>query len=144
MGDLSGNLSRHEIACQCGCGFDTMDIKTVSLIQEYADFLKEKYDTKVIVDIRGGNRCKEHNEFVQKKYNPNYIQYSSKSRHMVADSVDIKYFVMIRGTKTQIDPKEVNEYFDKKYPDSLGLGIYHNRNHIDRRAEKARWDKTKS
>ena len=139
MGDLTKNLSRHEIECKCGCGFDTIDFKTVSLVQKYADYLEEKYNSKVIVDIRGGNRCKEHNEFVQKKYNPNYIPYSSDSRHMYADAVDVKYFVIIRGSKTQIDPKEVNEYFDKKYPNSLGLGIYHNRNHIDRRDKKTRW-----
>lgn len=144
MGNLSKNLSRYEIACRCGCGFDTFDTKTTSLVQEYADYLEEKYNAKVIVDVRGGNRCKEHNEFVQKKYNPNYIPYSSDSRHMYADAVDVKFFVVIDGNKTQIDPNEVNEYFDKKYPNSLGLGIYHNRNHIDRRDKKARWDKTKS
>jgi len=142
MGDLTKNLSRHEIACRCGCGFDTIDYKTVSLIQEYADHLEKIYNTKVIVDIRGGNRCKEHNEFVQKKYNPNYVPYSSNSRHMEAGAVDVKFFIIVRGNKQQKDPKEVNEYFDKKYPNSLGLGIYYNRNHIDRRDKKTRWDKS--
>lgn len=79
---------------------------------------------------------------MQKKYNPKYVPYSSKSTHMEAGAVDIKYFIIIRGNKTQIRPVEVNEYFDKKYPTSLGLGIYHNRNHIDRRSKKARWDKS--
>lgn len=142
MGNLTKNLSRHEIACRCGCGLDTIDFKTVSLIQEYADYLAEEYNTKVIVDIRGGNRCLEHNEFVQKKYNPNYIPYSSKSTHKDCNAVDVKFWIVVRGEKVQIDPVEVNDYFDKKYPNSLGLGIYHNRNHIDRRDKKVRWDKS--
>ena len=142
MGDLTRNLSRHEFECRCGCGFDTIDFKTVSILQEYADYLSKKHNTKVKIDVRGGNRCVEHNEFVQKKYNKNYIPYSSKSTHMNAGAADIKYFIYIRGEWKQISPVEVNEYFDKKYPNSLGLGIYDNRNHIDRRSTKARWDKT--
>ena len=143
MGDLTNNLSRSEIACSCGCGFDTIDFKTVNLIQEYADWLGTTHNTKVKVSIEGGNRCKEHNEVIQKKYNKNYVPYSSKSTHIDAKAVDIKYFILKGKAWVQIKPIEVNSYFDTVYPTTLGLGIYTNRNHIDSREVKARWDTTK-
>ena len=31
MGDLTKNISRYEIACKCGCGFDTIDIEVVRM-----------------------------------------------------------------------------------------------------------------
>lgn len=139
MGDLTKNLSRHEMACRCGCGFDTIDFMLVTVIQEYADMIAKQYNTTCIVDIRGGNRCKEHNETVQKKYVDNYVPYSSKSIHMDAKACDVKFFYMKGLVKYQVDPKVVHSYFTKKFPNTFGLGLYHNRNHIDTRTDKARW-----
>lgn len=140
MGELTKNLSRYEFECRCSnsCGFDTVDFMLIKMIQDGADYFETKYG-RIIVDIRGGNRCKEHNEFVQKKYVPNYVPYSSKSVHMEGKAADVKYFYFKDKAKTQISPEEVHSYFTKLYPTSKGLGLYHNRNHIDSRRNKARW-----
>jgi len=62
MGDLSKNLSRHEMICFCGCGFDTVDAKLVSALQGAAD----AFDA--IIRITGGNRCREHNYKLRELY----------------------------------------------------------------------------
>ena len=33
MGDLSENFSRHEFACKCGCGNDTVDAELIRVLQ---------------------------------------------------------------------------------------------------------------
>lgn len=142
MSKLTKNISRHEIACECGCGYDTIDFTVVNLVQKYADYLLARYRSKVVVDIGRGTSCVEHNETVQLKANPNYKPYTSKSTHLIAKAMDVKFYVFIRNKKTQIPPREVNEYFDKKYPNSLGLGVYTWGNHIDSRDLKARWNST--
>ena len=32
MGNLSKNISRHEVSCRCGCGSDSIDTETVGMI----------------------------------------------------------------------------------------------------------------
>ena len=46
MGDLSLNLSRHEFACQCGCGYDTVDFELVTVVQEGCEY----FDTTVTIN----------------------------------------------------------------------------------------------
>ena len=144
MGDLTKNLSRHEFECnpkECGCGFDTVDFVLVNMIQDSCDYFAEKYNSKISVSITGGNRCVDQNERVQKRANPDYIPFSSKSTHQEAKAADHKHYYYADGIKIQIDPKEVYDYYDKKYPDSKGIGLYHNRVHADSRTKKARWGK---
>lgn len=140
MGNLTKNLSRHEFECRCGCGFDTVDFMLIKLLQAGADYFNIEYG-KIIIDIRGGNRCKEHNETVQKKYVKDYIPYSSKSTHMDAKGSDFKYWYYDGLEKKQIEPLLIYNYFDNLFKDSLGLGLYHNRVHLDSRDKKARWGK---
>lgn len=116
MGDLSDNLSRHEFACKCGCGFDTVDVKTLDVIQRVCDYFR----TSVI--ITSGCRCVEHNVAVGG---------SKNSQHVKARAGDCKF--------KNTTPEEVYEYLDEKYPDSLGLGLYNTFIHIDTRTGKARW-----
>lgn len=142
MGDLTKNISRYELACRCGCGYNVADFETVNILQNTADHFGIVYQEKIIVDITGPNRCKEHNETVQKEYNPKYVPYSSKSPHINGGGVDFKLFRRApNGRKKQIDPKKIDEYLDKKYPNRLGLGLYDNRNHLDPRTTMARWNK---
>ena len=119
MGDLTKNLSRHEFKCKgknCGengignCGFDTVDFGLPIMIQDGADHFAKEYDSRIIVDITGGNRCKEHNETVQKEANKNYVPYSSKSTHMDAKGADHKFYFYDNGTKAQIPPLVVYDY----------------------------------
>lgn len=117
MGDLTKNLSRHEFACKCGCGFDTADIETVAVIQDVCDH----FECGVI--ITSGCRCEDHNKAVGG---------SKNSEHKKARAADCKFI----GMSTD----EIHDYLDKKYPDKYGFGIYNTFNHIDTRTGKARWD----
>jgi hypothetical protein len=139
MGDLTKNLSRKEFECECGCGFDTVDYELVVMIQDAADSFAVEHNSKITVEITGGNRCQKHNEEVQKQEVKNYVPFSSKSTHIEAKAADHKFFYYKDGIKTQIPPKKVYDYYDKKYPTSKGVGLYSNRTHVDSRAVKARW-----
>ena len=139
MGDLTNNLSRSEFECRCGCGFDTVDIELPRIIQGAANHFKQKLFTRIMVRITGPNRCINHNEEVQKEYNPDYVAFSSDSEHLRARAADIKLF--IRQTGEQIDPDLVADYFEDTYPDSLGIGRYNSRTHVDTRTNgPSRWD----
>lgn len=55
MGDLSNNFSRWEFACKCGCGYDDIDIRLVSILQGVRSAIKKS------ININSGCRCKAHN-----------------------------------------------------------------------------------
>lgn len=138
MGNLTKNLSRSEFACRCGCGFDTVDIELPRIIQGAADHFAHKLSTLIRVEVSGPNRCIEHNEEVQKEYNPDYVPFSSKAQHIKARAADFKLF--IRRTGEQIDPDLVADYFETKYPGRLGIGRYKGRTHVDNRTNgPERW-----
>lgn len=139
MGDLTKNLSRSEFECECGCGFDTVDFILPTMVQDSVTYFSKKYKSRIIIDITGGNRCVEHNEEVQREAYHNYVPFSSKSTHMDAKAADHKHYYFKNGVKIQIPPIEVYNYYDNKYPDSKGLGLYTNRVHADSRNNKARW-----
>lgn len=138
MGNLSKNFSRSEFECSCGCEFDTVDTVLLRVLQGVADHYSVVY-RKVRVTITSGCRCLAHNEEVQNEYNPSYVPFSSKSQHLYGKAVDFKVHTEIDGKWVQIPPDNVYEYIDQEYPDTLGLGMYSNRNHVDSRQEKARW-----
>lgn len=119
MGDLTKNFSRHEFACECGCGFDTVDYMLLIILQDLADHFGQP------VAISGGNRCFTHNLATKGA--------RRKSTHMEAKAADIK----VEDT----NPLLVYNYLTHKYPNSLGLGLYWNRVHVDSRDKAARWKK---
>ena len=127
MGDLTDNLSRKEMACNCGCGFDTVDIALAETLQDCVDHFREKYGACKLI-ITGPNRCPTHNEANGGAEN---------SQHLYGKAADHKLFF----SGVQIPPREVCDYYDSTYPNSLGVGLYHNRVHVDVRAIKARWSK---
>ena len=117
MGDLTNNLSRHEFACKCGCGLDTADIGTVSVVQDVCD----NFGCSVIVT--SGCRCTEHNEAVGG---------AKSSQHVKCRAADCVF----KGVK----PSWVFEYLCKTYPDKFGFGLYEDFVHIDTRSGgAARW-----
>ena len=119
MGDLSANLSRHEFACKCGCGFDTVDIETVDVIQGVCDHFI------CSVFITSGCRCAEHNKKVGGH---------PRSMHMLARAGDCKF----QG----VSPDLVWVYLNGKFPDQYGLGLYNSFIHIDTQSTgPKRWDK---
>ena len=117
MGDLTKNLSRHEFACKCGCGFDTMDWETVTLVQALCD----RFNTKVLV--HSGCRCTTYNRKVGG---------AKDSQHIKGRAMDIS----LEG----VSPETVYEYLDRWNKDNLGLGLYKTFVHVDTRSSgKARW-----
>jgi len=124
MGNLTKNLSRHEFACECGCGFDTADFDLVNALQNCVDHFTGCY-----VVISGPNRCATHNKTVGGADN---------SMHQFGKAADFKLYTL--KTREQIDPSLVYDYLDDKYSNRCGIGIYHNRVHFDVRSEFARWE----
>lgn len=100
MGNLTNNLSRHEFACKCGCGFDSIDYETVKIIQETCDH----FDSRVT--INSGCRCKRHNQMVGG---------GEKSQHLLGRAGDCRFW--------EVTPTEVYAYLNAKYPDRYGLGL---------------------
>ncbi|WP_027252051.1 D-Ala-D-Ala carboxypeptidase family metallohydrolase [Photobacterium halotolerans] len=124
MGDLTKNISRHELACKCGaCDHQTADFETVMIVQDACDHFAEKLEVgKVVLNIHSAHRCYRHNDAVGG---------AKKSQHRLGSALDIS----IRN----VLPKDVYAYLDAKYPDRLGLGLYDTFVHVDTRKGKARW-----
>ena len=143
MGDLTRNLSRHEFACKCGCGFDDINPLLPQLLQQAADYFMSQEDESIVdrisIHINSGNRCPEHNESEGG---------SSKSRHMNGEAADFRfrYVMKERDSKGRlksraVSPTAIANYLDKKYPNQYGIGWYNGRTHFDvSRSGRRRWD----
>ena len=127
------------MACKCDCGFDTVDFELIEMLQKTVDHFEEVDGQSVRIDITGPNRCKEHNEEIQKQYNPDYVPYTSKTQHMYGRAADFKLFY--RSTGKQIDPDRVADFIELECSGRFGMGRYSNRTHADSRTVgPARWD----
>lgn len=120
MGDITNNLSRHEFACKCGCGCDTMDVQTVMVVQDVCDHFK------CSVAITSAHRCFTYNRTPEVGSNDN-------SQHPQGRAMDC----IFAGPT----PEEVHDYLCEKYPGKYGFGLYRTFNHIDTRSGVARWEK---
>jgi uncharacterized protein YcbK (DUF882 family) len=78
MGDLTRNFSRYEFACQCGCGFNTIDLTLVGALQVFRDMIGKR------ININSGCRCPAHNKAVYLALN----QPEVKSYHMFGKAID--------------------------------------------------------
>lgn len=125
MGDLTANISRHELACKCGCGLDSMDCETVCVVQDLCDFFTIMKGKKVVLSITSAARCFEYNRSPAVGSNDN-------SQHPRCRAMDIKIL--------EISPDKVYDYLVKKYPDKYGFGKYDTFTHVDTRTNgPARW-----
>jgi uncharacterized protein YcbK (DUF882 family) len=124
MSMLSKNISRGEVECHCGCGFDTMDSETIDLVQGACDYFAKKQGVpRVVLTITSGARCEKHNKEVGG---------SPNSQHTKGRAMDIK----ILG----VPPEEVYYYFTNVYQGQYGIGKYDSFTHIDSRTNgPARW-----
>ena len=125
MGDLTKNISRrHELACSCGCGFNSMDWETIEVVQGCCDYFADKLGlAKVILTINSAARCFEYNRSIGSNDN---------SQHPLARAIDF--------TIKHVSPADIYDYLNAKYPDKYGLGKYPTFTHFDARSgPKARW-----
>lgn len=126
MGDITRNLSRREFACQCGCGFDTVDFILATRVQRARDDFATKTGQNCKIIVTGGNRCKKHNSTIEGA--------SPGSKHIFAKALD--HYI------TFVTPKELYDYYVREYPDECGVILYYNRVHFDVRTTPYRKIKT--
>tara|TARA_B100002049_G_scaffold235752_1_gene220853 strand:- start:554 stop:913 length:360 start_codon:yes stop_codon:yes gene_type:complete len=118
MGDLSPHFSRHEFACNCGCGFDTVDVATLDVLEQ----VRTHFGTPVT--ITSGCRCADYNR---------RIGGAVHSQHVVARAADIQ--------AAGVDPDTVHDYIASVLGSTGGLGRYNTFTHVDTRTNgPARWD----
>ncbi len=128
---LSQNFKRSEFSCDCGCGFDTVDFALIEALEELRAHLNHVYGHSYI-QITGPNRCERHNKRTKGA--------AENSQHIFARAADFKAWMTTPNGTRQIHPDEIACYLEGKYPDSMGIGRYNGRTHLDSRSIKARWD----
>ena len=111
---LSKHFSRHEFACRCGCGFDTVDIELIELLE----VIREHFGQPVTVNSAA--RCLEYNRSIGSR---------DTSQHVQGKAADI----VIRG----INPDDVHFFVDEM--DRGGLGKYSTFTHVDVSERRRRW-----
>jgi len=118
MGDLSPNFSRHEFACKCGCGFDTVDVATLELLEKIRSDCEDNPIT-----INSGCRCAQYNQRVGG---------SKASQHMLGRAADF--------TAKSVNPNDVHRFVESILDGTGGLGAYNTFTHVDTRSNgPARW-----
>ncbi len=75
MGDLTAHFSRHEFACQCGCGYDDINMELVYILETIRVAIGRP------ITITSGCRCVEWNQEVGG---------TSNSAHLTGDAADLK------------------------------------------------------
>lgn len=113
---ISEHFQRNEFECSCGCGFATVDVELVEILER----LRHYYGAPI--KINSGCRCKIYNKS---------IGGSPRSRHMEGLAADIDI--------TGVPPHEVQDKLELWYPAKYGIGGYNTFTHIDSRPKKARW-----
>jgi len=124
---LTKNFWRREMSCKCGCGFDTIDWRTLEVAQLVCDhFARIQQIPRVICRVHSAARCPAHNQAVGG---------SPTSQHVFGRAMDIS----IAGVK----PQEIYDYLLATFPDQHGFGLYPTFTHIDTRSNgPARWRMT--
>jgi len=113
---LSENFARHEFACSCGCGFDTIDAATLEVLEE----VRRYFGRPVIVT--SGARCREYNASVGGV---------PESQHILGRAADIKV--------QDHPPMAVADFIAERFP-SASIGRYITFTHVDTRSDgPARW-----
>ena len=110
-------FTREEFKCKCGCGYNTVDVELLGILEDVRSHFNEP------VVINSACRCVEHNTAVGG---------SVGSQHLLGRAADIVI--------SDIPSRIIHEYLVSTYPDSLGIGLYANFVHTDSRDTKARWD----
>ena len=116
MNSLTPNFKRSEFACKCGCGFDTIDARTLEVLQA----VREHFAVPVVVTSAA--RCPDHNRAVGGARN---------SQHVYGRAADIQV--------RDVEPAAVFDWIAQQYP-AASLGHYATFTHVDTRTSgPARW-----
>jgi uncharacterized protein YcbK (DUF882 family) len=110
---MTQNFRRREFACRCGCGFDTINLGLVMMLQALRDRLVKP------IHVHCGCRCPAHNKRVGGV---------PESQHVGGLAADIS----VDG----VDPSalfDMCRQFD-------GVGLYEWGVHVDVRGWRARWE----
>ena len=110
---ISTNFKRSEFACQCGCGFDTVDHELVEELEEIRQYFGSP------ITITSGCRCQKHNEAVGG--NPN-------SQHKIGRAADF----VVKG----VPANAVADYCE--IIGVSGVGRYDGWTHIDTKTGSVR------
>lgn len=129
MGDLTLNISRHEISCKCGCGQDTIDYLTVKVLQDTCNFYTSLVKNKVYIRISSGCRCLGYNRGIGSK---------DTSQHVLGRAIDFSLYFKDKGKIVEIPCESVYEYLDRKHPSEFGIGLYNTFVHLDTKVDVAR------
>lgn len=112
-------FTRDEFACQCGCGFSTVDAELLEVLEDVREFFNEP------VTITSGCRCDTHNRNVGGAED-------SKHKYGIASDIQVRNH----------DAEDVYTYLANKYEGKYGIGLYDSWVHIDVRQDNgARWNK---
>jgi uncharacterized protein YcbK (DUF882 family) len=103
---------RHEFACRCGCGFDTIDAELLRIL------LQTRNHFKAPVKITSGCRCQA--------YNATLPDSSPTSKHTQGRAADIRV--------QNHSPAQVYTYLIQRYPGRYGIGKYNTFTHLDTRS----------
>lgn len=126
MRRLSPNFIEQEFACHhCGACIE-IDQKLLDVLETLRAGLGVLDPVAVV--IMSGYRCPAHNKAVGGAPN---------SQHMYGTAADIR--VTRSKTGRPVPPKQVADWLEEKYPNSLGLGRYKGWTHVDVRPHRARW-----
>lgn len=109
-------FARHEFACNCGCGFDTVDAELLDVLTA----VRKSMGARVI--ISSGCRCLEYNRKCGSK---------DTSQHVRGRAAD---FVV-----EDVPASEVQDFLEAWFPDEYGIGKYDNFTHLDTASGKRRW-----
>jgi uncharacterized protein YcbK (DUF882 family) len=114
---LTKHFCRSEFACGDACGFNTVDIGLLAILET----IRAHFNAPVI--IRSGARCSSHNTSEGG---------APESQHLYGKAADI----VVSGIAADL----VQDFIDASFPDSLGMGRYALFTHIDCRDVMARWE----
>jgi hypothetical protein len=153
MGDISKNISRDEMRCQCeysDCKRTPIDAELVEVLQElcnhftYLEKNRSMTFKRVALHFNSGYRCTQHNE----------DSGSESDIHTLGMAADIwMEYLYHNAIRQRVDDVEIQDYLEHRYPTSLGIGRYPRpgypktstdtdmpRTHVDvRNDESARW-----
>lgn len=115
---VSEHFDRSEFECSCGCGFATVDIELLKVLE----VVRKKFNSPIT--ITSACRCPEYNSEIGGAY-------GSKHKQGIAADIVVK----------DVSPDEVYRFIDAHMPRKGGLGMYSKFTHVDVRQKKSRWNR---